>query len=60
MYKEAKALDCIVCGEVLTDSRKGGAQQCNICGSNDGSMYHRHWSCHAMAKHTDEAICSTQ
>ena len=35
MYKEAKALDCIVCGGVLTDSRKGGARVGETHGRSD-------------------------
>ena len=60
MYKEAKALDCIVCGRVWTEARKGGALHCTRCGSNNVSMYQRYWSCPALARHTDETIRSTQ
>ena len=60
MFKEAKALDCIVCGGIWTEARKREAVHCAKCGSDNVSTYHRYWSCPALDKRTEEAVRSTQ
>ena len=59
-WKEAKALDVVVCGGVWDSFRTKEHGRCPVCGAEPYTAYHRYWSCPALHEHPDEAVTGTQ
>ena len=60
LWKELKALDCVVCGGVWSGFRMRHPEKCKLCGAEDVDAYHRYWACPGLAEHADESVSSTQ
>ena len=59
-WKEAGALDHVVCGGVWSEFRFNSSETCIHCEQSGSAEYHRYWSCPQLSNHPSEKVRGTQ
>ena len=58
LFKEAGALDAVICGGAWHDGRSAQSRTCFRCGGQD-DPWHRYWACPKLRTHDREEVCKT-